>query len=441
MSFPIALLRGLLGIAVILAIAYGLSKNRKAIPWRTVGIGLGLQVIFALFVLKTSFGAAVFQTIGEGFTALLGFTLDGAAFLFGNLARGTGEGSVGFVFAFQILPTIIFFGAFTSVLYHLGILQVIVRAVGLVMAKAMRLSGAESLSAAGNIFLGQTEAPLLVKPYVRTMTHSELFALMVGGMATLAGGVLASYIALLGGDDPVARAAFARDLLSASIMNAPAALFLAKMMIPETETPLTTGTTKLESEKAASNVIEAAASGASDGLMLALNVGAMLLAFIALIALINALLGWLGNPTFGDYYLWDLNAAIERASGGRFDGLSFQSLFGFLFAPFAWAIGIESRDILLFGSLLGQKVAVNEFVAYLDLSALKDQLTPRSVTMATYALCGFANFSSIAIQIGGVGGLAPERRGEIASLGLRAVLAGSLATALSATIAGILLGR
>lgn len=426
-----AVFRGLLGIATILGIAFLLSANRKAIPWRTVGVGLLLQIVFALFVIKTPWGASLFEAIGSGFARLVGFTQDGVAFVFGDqLARSSG--SAGFVFAFQILPTIIFFGAFTSVLYHLGILQIVVRAFGVAMAKAMRLSGAESLSAAGNVFLGQTEAPLLVKPYVKTMTHSELFALMVGGMATLAGGVLASYIVLLGGDDPAAQASFAKSLLAASIMNAPAALFLSKMFFPETGTPLTSGSTKLESEKTASNVIEAAATGASDGLMLALNVGAMLLAFIALIALLNAILGWIGVTT-------GLGGLIAGWSGGVFSNLSFQSIFGFLFAPFAWLIGIETRDILRFGSLLGQKVSVNEFVAYLELAGMKAQMTERSVTMATYALAGFANFSSIAIQIGGVGGLAPERRGEIASLGLKAVLAGSLATALSATLAGILL--
>ena len=432
MSFPVALLRGLIGVAVILALAVAVSKDRKRIPWYTVGVGLGLQVVFALVVLRTAWGAAVFEFIGRGFTGLLAFMNEGAAFVFGQ-QLASGSGSAGFVFAFQILPTIIFFGALTSVLYHLGLLQVVVRAVGLVMAKAMRLSGAESLSAAGNIFLGQTEAPLLVKPYVPTMTHSELFALMVGGMATLAGGVLASYIALLGGADAASQAQFAKHLLSASLMNAPAALFIAKIMIPETGTPLTRGSTKLKREKGASNVIEAAASGASDGLMLALNVGAMLLAFIALIALINFILtNWIGAPL-------GLNGLIASWSGGTFTALSFQSLFGFLFAPLAWAMGIETKDILLFGSLLGQKVSVNEFVAYLQLADLKASMSPRSVTMATYALCGFANFSSIAIQIGGIGGLAPERRGEIAGLGLRCVLAGSLATCLSATIAGVLL--
>lgn len=431
MSVVEALLRGLLGVAVILGIAFAISTNRKAIPWRTVGVGLLLQIVFALFVMKTPWGASLFEAIGSGFARLVGFTQQGVAFVFGDqLSRG--DGAVGFVFAFQILPTIIFFGAFTSVLYHLGLLQIVVRGFGLVMARAMRLSGAESLSAAGNVFLGQTEAPLLVKPYVKTMTHSELFALMVGGMATLAGGVLASYIVLLGGQDPAAQAAFAKSLLAASIMNAPAALFLSKMMVPEEGEPLTRGQTKLTSDKTASNVIEAAASGASDGLGLALNVGAMLLAFIALIALINALLGWVGTTT-------GLGGLIGGWSGGVFDNLSFQSIFGFLLAPFAWLIGIESRDILQFGSLLGQKIAVNEFVAYLQLAEVKATMSPRSVTMATYALAGFANFSSIAIQIGGVGGLAPERRGEIAALGLKAVLAGSLATALSATLAGILL--
>lgn len=438
MSFGMNLLRGVLGVVVLLAIAYAFSRNRKSIPWKTVAVGLGLQFVFALIVIKTSWGRVVFQTIGEGFTALLGFTMDGAAFVFGeSLTRS--DGPVGFVFAFQILPTIIFFGSLTSVLYFLGLLQPIVRAFGMVMAKVMGLSGAESLSAAGNVFLGQTEAPLLVKPYVSKMTSSELMALMVGGMATLAGGVLASYIAILGGSDPVQQVEFARHLLSASIMNAPAALFVAKILVPETGTPLTRGNTPLSAEKNGKNVIESAATGASEGLSLALNVGAMLLAFLALIALLNAVLGWLGSPTLGALTLWNVNGLIESWSGGQFTTLSLEAVFGFLLAPIAWIMGVESGDTLLFGSLLGQKVAINEFVAYLNLSGMDGQMSERSIYIATYALSGFANFSSIAIQIGGIGGIAPDRRGEIAQLGLKAVLGGMLATCLSGTIAGILL--
>jgi len=438
MSFGTALLRGVLGVIVLIAIAYAFSRNRKSIPWKTVGVGIGLQFFFALIVIKTSWGRMVFQTIGEGFTALLGFTMDGAAFVFGqSLTRS--DGPVGFVFAFQILPTIIFFGSLTSVLYYLGVLQPIVRGFGMVMAKVMGLSGAESLSAAGNVFLGQTEAPLLVKPYVSKMTSSELMALMVGGMATLAGGVLASYIAILGGSDPVQQVEFARHLLSASIMNAPAALYVAKILVPETGTPITRGNTQIPTEKNSKNVIESAASGASEGLSLALNVGAMLLAFLALIALLNAVLGWFGSPTLGSLTLWNVNGLIETWSGGQFTTLSLEAVFGFVLAPIAWVMGVESADTLLFGSLLGQKVAINEFVAYLNLAGMGDQMSDRSIFIATYALSGFANFSSIAIQIGGIGGIAPDRRGEIAQLGLKAVLGGMLATCLSGTIAGILL--
>lgn len=438
MSFGTTLLRGILGVVVLLAIAYAFSRNRKSIPWKTVGVGIGLQVLFAIIVIKTSWGRMVFQTIGEGFTALLGFTMDGAAFVFGeSLTRS--DGPVGFVFAFQILPTIIFFGSLTSVLYYLGLLQPIVRAFGMVMAKVMGLSGAESLSAAGNVFLGQTEAPLLVKPYVSKMTSSELMALMVGGMATLAGGVLASYIAILGGSDPVQQVEFARHLLSASIMNAPAALYVAKILVPETGTPITRGNTQIPTEKNSKNVIESAATGASEGLSLALNVGAMLLAFLALIALLNAVLGWFGSPTLGTLTLWNVNGLIESWSGGQFTTLSLEAVFGFLLAPIAWVMGVESGDTLLFGSLLGQKVAINEFVAYLNLAGMDGQMSDRSIFIATYALSGFANFSSIAIQIGGIGGIAPDRRGEIAQLGLKAVLGGMLATCLSGTIAGILL--
>lgn len=438
MSFGVTLLRGALGVLVLLAIAYAFSRNRKAIPWKTVTVGIGLQFVFALIVIKTTWGRMIFQTIGEGFTALLGFTMNGAAFVFGDsLTRS--DGPVGFVFAFQILPTIIFFGSLTSVLYFLGLLQPIVRAFGMVMAKVMGLSGAESLSAAGNVFLGQTEAPLLVKPYVSKMTSSELMALMVGGMATLAGGVLASYIAILGGSDPVQQVEFARHLLSASIMNAPAALYVAKILVPETGVPVTRGNTHIPTEKNSKNVIESAATGASEGLSLALNVGAMLLAFLALIALFNAVLGWLGSPTLGTLTLWNVNGLIESWSGGQFTTLSLEALFGFLLAPVAWVMGIESGDTLLFGSLLGQKVAINEFVAYLNLAGMDGQMSERSIYIATYALAGFANFSSIAIQIGGIGGIAPDRRGEIAQLGLKAVLGGMLATCLSGTIAGILL--
>jgi CNT family concentrative nucleoside transporter len=299
------------------------------------------------------------------------------------------------------------------------------------MMKTMGISGAESLSAAANVFIGQTEAPLVVKPYVEKMTKSELMVLMAGGMATIAGGVLAAYISFLGGDSDASQVLFAKHLLSASIMSAPAAIVMAKILVPETDEPVTRGDASMTVEKENDNVIEAAATGASDGLRLALNVGAMLLAFIALIAVINWILGGIGQ--FGG-----LNSMVAEASDGRFDGLSLQSVFGFAFAPLAWAMGVEAVDILSFGTLLGEKVAVNEFVAFKSLRDLKPVMNERSVIIGTYALCGFANFSSIAIQIGGIGGIAPSRRSEIAALGLRAVLGGALASWLTATVAGVL---
>ncbi len=440
MDFVVTALRGLFGLAALIGIAALLSSDRKHIPWRVVGMGVLLQFTFAVLVLKTAPGNALFAWIGSGFQKLLGFTYAGTGLLFGPLGTPTGEQSMGVIFAFQILPTIIFFGSLMAVLYHLKLVQPVVRVIGLFMAKVMRLSGAESLAMAANIFVGQTEAPLVVKPYVESMTRSELFALMVGGMATIAGGVMAAYIAFLGGGDPVREAEFAKHLLSASIMNAPAALLLAKVMIPETATPVTQGGAKVAEEKLSENTIEAAAGGASEGLMLALNVGAMLLAFVALIAMINAALGWVGAPTLaGTQPLYDLNAWIVSATDGQFDGLTLQSIFGVLLAPIAWLVGVDNQDLLLFGSLLGQKVAVNEFVAYLGLVNVQGEMTERSVILATYALCGFGNFSSIAIQIGGLGGIAPSRRGEIAELGIRAVIAGTLATCMSATMAGILL--
>jgi CNT family concentrative nucleoside transporter len=330
-----------------------------------------------------------------------------------------------------VLPTIIFFASLMSVLYFLGIVQPLVKGMGWLMQKTLGISGAESLSAAANVFIGQTEAPLVVEPYIERMTRSELMTLMAGGMATIAGGVLAAYISFLGGESEASQVLFAKHLLSASIMSAPAAIVTAKVLVPETEEPVTRGETTMKVEKEDDNVIEAAASGASEGLTLALNVGAMLLAFIALIAVINWVLGGIGTAT-------GLNAVVADASGGRFEGLTLQAVFGFVFAPLAWAMGVEAADILSFGTLLGEKVAVNEFVAYASLRDLKDVMSERSVIIGTYALCGFANFSSIAIQIGGIGGIAPDRRSEIAALGLRAVLGGALASWMTACIAGVL---
>ena len=427
MPFSLALLRGLLGLAVFVGIAVVFSTNRKAIDWKLVGAGIGLQIVFALLVLKTGPGEIVFDTLAGGFQELLEFTYEGTKFIFGEL----GNPEKGNNFAFQVLPTIVFFASLMSVLYFLGVVQPLVKGMGWLMQKTLGISGAESLSSAANVFIGQTEAPLVVEPYVEQMTRSELMTLMAGGMATIAGGVLAAYISFLGGDSEASQVLFAKHLLSASIMSAPAAIVTAKILVPETEEPKTRGETTMNVEKEDDNVIEAAASGASEGLTLALNVGAMLLAFIALIAVINWVLGGVGSLT-------GLNAAVAEASDGRFEELTLQAVFGFVFAPLAWAMGVEAADILSFGTLLGEKVAVNEFVAYASLRDLKDTMSERSVIIGTYALCGFANFSSIAIQIGGIGGIAPSRRSEIAALGLRAVLGGALASWMTASIAGVL---
>lgn len=424
----------MIGLAVLF------SKDRRAINWRLVAAGIGLQVVFALLVLKTGPGYAIFRFLGDTFETLLSFTYEGSGFIFGD-ALGRPGGEEGVLFAFQVLPTIIFFASLVGVLYYLGLIQPVVRGLGWVMQKSLNISGAESLAAAANVFIGQTEAPLAVRPYIKSMTHSELMTLMTGGMATIAGGVLAAYIAFLGGESPEARSLFAAHLLSASVMSAPAAIVMAKILVPETDQPATRGTVQFDAAtRQGDNVIEAAAEGAAEGLKLALNVGAMLLAFIALIAVINAVLGFVGAPTLGDTTLYDLNTLVADASGGQFEALSLQSLFGFVFAPLAWAMGVEAADILAFGTLLGEKVAVNEFIAYTSLRDLQGAMSERSVIIGTYALCGFANFSSIAIQIGGIGGLAPERRGEIAALGLRAVLGGVLASWTTASIAGVLVG-
>jgi CNT family concentrative nucleoside transporter len=436
MSFPVALLRGLLGLTVFLGIAVLFSTNRKAINWRLVAVGIGLQVVFAVLVLKTGPGAAVFNVLATFFETLLSFTYEGSTFIFGEL----GNPEKGNNFAFQVLPTIVFFASLMGILYHLRVVQPLVRGMGWVMQRTLRISGAESLAASANVFIGQTEAPLAIKPYVEGMTRSEIMTLMTGGMATIAGSVLAAYIGFLGGDSAASRQLFAKHLLSASVMSAPAAIVMAKILIPETETPETQGGAAIATDRDTDNVIEAAAEGASDGLRLALNVGAMLLAFVALIGTINAGFEWLGAPTVAGTQLYDLNAVVEQVSGGRFEALSLEAVFGFVFAPLAWAMGVESADVLQVGTLLGEKVAVNEFVAYASLRDLKATLSERSVLISTYALCGFANFASIAIQIGGIGGIAPSRKSEVAALGLRAVLGGALASWTTATIAGVLVG-
>lgn len=449
MDFVISLLRGTFGIFLLLGIAFLFSNNKKKINWRLVVTGITIQVLFAIFILHSEtlrgwffplgWIKDIINWLGSAIVALLGFTMEGATFVFGKLAINSGAESLGFFFAFQVLPTIIFVSALTSVLYYLGILQLVVKGMAWVMAKLLGTSGAESLSNTANIFVGQTEAPLLIRPYIAKMTNSELLTIMVGGMATIAGGVMAGYIQMLGqsfadaNNIPLyqAQLRFAVQLLAASCMAAPASLVVAKILFPETGDPVTKGTVKLKVDKNASNVIEAAATGASDGLQLALNVAGMLLAFIALIAMFNFILTSLGDVVGVNQML--------KANFGK--PLSLQLIFGLLLQYLAYGIGVPWQDALNFGSLIGTKVVLNEFVAYLDLTTLikAHAMSEKGMIMATYALCGFANFSSIAIQIGGISPLAPERKKDIAALGLRAVLGGTLATLMTATLAGILL--
>ena len=418
---------GLFGLAVLIGIAWLASNNKRRVDWKLVATGVGLQVGFAALVLLVPGGKDVFDGIGRGFVKVLSFVGEGSRFIFGSLMD---EKTFGFIFAFQVLPTIVFFAALMGVLYHLGIMQAVVRAMAWAITKVMRVSGAETTSVCASVFIGQTEAPLTVRPYIPKMTESELITMMIGGMAHIAGGVLAAYVGMLGGGDPAQQVFYAKHLLAASIMAAPATLVIAKILIPETGEPLTRGTVKMEVEKNTANVIDAAASGAGDGWRLALNIGAMLLAFIALIALLNWPLTWLGEVT-----------GIAAALGKPTD---LATIFGYILAPLAWVIGTPWQDAQVVGSLIGQKIVINEFVAYLQLGDIVNGkvdgvvLTEQGRLIATYALCGFANFSSIAIQIGGIGGLAPERRQDLARFGLRAVLGGSIATFMTATIAGVL---
>jgi CNT family concentrative nucleoside transporter len=412
---------GLFGLAVLVSIAILFSSKRGAVDWKLVASGIGLQLFFAIIVILVPGGREFFEGLSRIFVRIISFAMDGSAFIFGPLADPS---NLGFIFAFQVLPTIIFFASLMAVLYHLGVMQKIVQGMAWIMLKILRISGAESLSVAANVFVGQTEAPLVVRPYISRMTESELFTMMVGGMATIAGGVLAAYITMLGGADEAARIFYAKHLLSASIMAAPATVVIAKILKPEVEESLTKGEVKLHVEKTATNVIEAAANGAADGWRLALNVGAMLLAFIALIAMIDYPLNLIGEMT-----------GFDSATGRS---LSLSTILGYLLSPLAWVIGVPWQDAIMVGSLIGEKVVTNEFVAYAHLNEIQGALSPKALLISTYALCGFANFSSIAIQIGGIGGIAPERRPDLARLGLRAVLGGTLATMMTATIAGVL---
>ncbi|MCG8306611.1 MAG: NupC/NupG family nucleoside CNT transporter [Cytophagales bacterium] len=426
-------LRAFFGLIFIIAVAWIFSKDRKSINWKLVGGGILLQIIFGFLITQVEVVNLGFSFISKFFVKVIDFTNEGTKFLFGGLLT-TDE--FGFIFALKVLPTIIFFSTLSTGLYYLGILQKIVYGFAWIMSKTMRLSGAESLSAAGNIFLGQTEAPLLVRPFIPDMTTSEIMCLMTGGMATIAGGVLAGYVAFLGGADPEEQAKYATFLLSASVMNAPAAIVMAKLLIPEKNYERLNRELKISDEKTGVNLIDALAKGAADGLRLALNVGAMLLAFIAIIAAINFVLkDFIGELT-------GLNQLVADSTDGIFDGFSMQYILGNIFRIFAFMMGVDWNQTLQVGSLLGQKTVINEFVAYLDLSAMKSagSLSGKSLVIATFSLCGFSNFSSIAIQIGGIGGMAPNRQGDISKLGMRALLGASLATMLTGTLAGALLG-
>lgn len=432
--------RAILGVIGLLLFAYFLSSDRKAINLRVVFGGLLLQFIIAFGVLKIVWVESIFGWIAHLFAVALQVSVDASAFVFGPLAKISSMNQVfedqGFVFAFMALPSILFFSALSSLLYYFGILQLVVKAMAWVMIRIMKLSGAESLAAAANVFVGQTEAPLIIKPYISSMTRSELLALMVGGMATIAGSVFAIYMGMLGGEDELSRMAFGKFLLCASAMNAPAALLFAKILIPEKES--VNKQLSINPQSIGRNPIDALANGTTQGLKLALNVAAMLISFYALILLINYSLSYLGSISVGAE--GGLNDWIARVTDGGFSELSLQAIFGFFFAPIAWLIGISSDEILQVGQLIGTKLFATEFFAFADLAAYKEAgMSSRSVYLSTFALCGFANFMSIGIQIGGIGAIAPDRRSEIAGLGVKALIGGTMASLLSATIAGLLL--
>ncbi|MCS7153183.1 MAG: NupC/NupG family nucleoside CNT transporter [Bacteroidia bacterium] len=424
-------MQALLGIPLLLLLAWGVAERRRPIMLRVVIGGLFLQASVGLLLLKVPAVREGFEYISRGFVRVLDFSHAGAEFLFGNLVRPEYSQTFGYIFVLQVLPTVIFFSALTSALYYLGILQVVVKAVAWVMRRTLGTSGPESLCVASNIFLGQTEAPLLIRPFLGGLSRSELLAIMVGGMATLAGGVLAAYVGFLGGNDPILRQKFALHLMAASVMNAPAALVFAKLLLPETDPEVHTKPLRLPPSAQAVNILEALAQGASDGLRLAANIAAMLLAFIATLALVDYLLLQVGE-------VFQLNQWIQTTSHGLYTGLSLEWILGQIFRPIAWLIGVEWRESLAVGALIGQKIVINEFIAYTRLAELSG-LSEKARIITTYALSGFANFSSIAIQLGGIGSLVPERRRELAELGLRAVLGGALASLLSACWAGLLI--
>ncbi|MGB3774373.1 MAG: nucleoside transporter C-terminal domain-containing protein [Leeuwenhoekiella sp.] len=427
-----SLWRGVLGMVCLLVIAYLLSANRKAINWKTVGVGLTAQLLLAAGVLKVYYVQIAFEFVGKLFVKILDFTAAGSEFLLGGMMD---VDSYGFIFIFQVLPTIIFFSALTSVLFYLGVVQIIVKGLATLLSRLLHISGAESLSVAGNIFLGQTEAPLMIKAYLERMTRSEILLVMIGGMATVAGGVLAAYIGFLGGDDPALRLEFAKHLLAASVMAAPGAIVVSKMLYPQQEA--IDSRVEVSSEKIGSNILDAIANGTTEGLKLAANVGAMLLVFVAFIAMINYGFNKVGELTHLNAFLTD---------NTPYSALSLESILGTVFAPLMWLIGVATEDVMLMGQLLGVKLAASEFIGYIQLAELKNPASgltftyEKSVIMATYMLCGFANFASIGIQIGGIGSLAPGQRKTLSEFGLKALIGGTIASLLSATIAGMIIG-
>ncbi len=431
-----SLLRGLLGLAVLIFISWLFSINRRGIDWAVVAKGLAIQIILALSILYIPAVASVFDFVGQIFVKILDFTEAGSEFLFGPLLN---QDSIGYIFAFQILPTIIFFSALTSVLFYLGVIQVVVKGLAWVMTKALKLSGMEGLSLAGNIFLGQTESPLMIKAYLPRMNDSEMLLVMIGGMATVAGGVMAAYVGFLGGDDPTQRVLFAKHLLTASVMAAPGAIVVSKILIPQTGQ--VSKKIEVSMEKIGSNFLDALSNGTLQGLKLAANVGAMLLVFFAFIAMVNFVFLKVGDWTA-------LNQTIASATDGQYQKLSLEFVLGYLFAPLMWLIGVCKADITLLGQLLGEKIIASEFVGYTSLAEMKSTgqavfgkfAEYKSIIMATYMLCGFANFASIGIQIGGIGGLAPNRRTFLSKNGMRALIGGTIASLFSATIIGMIMG-
>ena len=438
-----SLWRGVLGMLVLLIIAFLFSANRRAVDWKKVGIGLSLQLIIAIGVLKVKFIQTIFNFIGSIFIEILEYTKAGSEFLFAGMVGDMNK--FGYIFAFQVLPTIIFFSALTSLLFYLGIIQKVVKALAKVLSKFLGISGMESLSVAGNIFLGQTEAPLLIKAYLEKMNKSEMLLVMIGGMATVAGAVLAAYIGFLGGGDKALELVFAKHLLAASVMAAPGAIVISKILYPQTEQVNTDVT--VSQEKIGSNILDAIANGTTEGLKLAVNVGGMLLVFVAVIAMLNGILGFFGSFDGIDYFAWQFTSLDEIiAANTLYDGLSIELILGYAFAPLMWLVGVASEDMTLMGQLLGVKLAASEFIGYIQLAELKNVASAthltynKSIIMATYMLCGFANFASIGIQIGGIGSLAPGQRKVLSEFGMKALIGGTIASLMSATIAGMIIG-